>query len=647
MNIQRPVPVWQQAIIDKCHHPAGGWEPFPDGEVEQSIGQRFEKMVDRYPDRLAIQWDKIALSYGELNALVNRIARAILACPGLSASPVALLLGESIEAYAAVLGILKLGRAYVILDPSFPQENLAYFLQDSTADLVITDSAHLSLLSQLGSNGKVVLRLDQIEAEMPTDNPHIPVAPEQVAALLYTSGSTGRPKGVYTNHRNLLQLVQRVSNSLHISPEDRRGNVRAFGSNMAVIDVLLSVLTGSASILYQIEQGGTHRLLRWLSEGRITVAFFAMPVYRQIIDSLTGGSAWPLQHLRVFVIGGETITRSDVEAYKAYFPAETILALGYGVTELPGATYYFASQQTDMNGPPMPSGYPLEGVEIAILDESGQQLAAEQPGEIALYSDYLALGYWGKPAQTQERFLTDPVNSRRYYMTGDLGKLNADGCLIHLGRKDFQVKIRGFRVEIAEVEHALFELDEVRSAAVVAHPDSAGSHRLVAYIVPSAPQPPFASLLHQKLAARLPDYMVPGTFVFLDALPLLPSGKVNRLSLTPPEGQRPNLAVVFTPAGTPFEKAISTIWADILGLDEIGIHDPFLELGGNSLQAMRIAARLQDEFGVEIPLAELFAASTVAEMALTATSRLAASAGLNEQFLLDGEPDVQSFVNDS
>ncbi|MFZ1754722.1 MAG: non-ribosomal peptide synthetase [Caldilineaceae bacterium] len=622
-NRQRPVPVWQQAIIDKCQHSAGGWEPFPDGEVEQSIGQRFEKMVDRFPDRLAIQLDKIALSYGELNALVNRIVGAILACPGLSSSPIALLLEESIEAYAAVLGVLKLGRAYVILDPSFPQENLAYLLQDSTAGLVITDSAHLPLLSQLDSIGKVVLCLDQIETEMPMGNPHIPVAPGQVAAILYTSGSTGRPKGVYTSHRNLLQLVQRVSNSLHISPEDRRGNVRAFGSNMAVIDVLLSVLTGSASILYQIEQRGTQSLLRWISEDQITVAVFAMPVYRQIIDSLADDSTWPLRHLRVFVIGGETITRSDIEAYNAYFPAETILTLGYGVTELPGVTYYFADQQTDMGGPPMPSGYPLEGVEIAILDESGQRLGVEQPGEIVLYSDYLALGYWGKPAQTQEKFRTDAADGRRYYMTGDLGKLNADGCLIHLGRKDFQVKISGFRVEIAEVEHALFELDEVRSAAVVAHPDSAGGHRLVAYIVPSTPQPPFVSQLHQKLAARLPDYMVPGAFVFLDALPLLPSGKVNRLSLAPPKSQRPHLAVVFTPAGTPFEKAISTIWADILGLDEIGIHDPFLELGGNSLQAMRIASRVQDEFGVEIPLPELFAAGTVAEMALLIVAHLA------------------------
>lgn len=253
-----PVPAWQQAIMDNCYHPTGEWEPFPDSEVEQSIGQRFEKMVERHPDRLAVQSGEMVVSYAELNRMVNRIAHSILACPDLSTRPIALLLEESIEAYAAVLSILKLGRAYVILDPSFPQENLAYLMHDSGSGMVITDAAHLSLLSHLGGTDHSIFRLDQIETNTPTNNLPMRVAPEKVAALLYTSGSTGRPKGVYSSHRNILQMVQRVSNSLHISQHDRRGNVRAFGSNMAVIDVLFSVLTGSASILYKIRQRGTY-----------------------------------------------------------------------------------------------------------------------------------------------------------------------------------------------------------------------------------------------------------------------------------------------------------------------------------------------------------------------------------------------------
>ncbi len=623
----------QQMIQKRCVHPKGGWEEFTQSETEQSIGQRFEKIAARFADRLAIKSAKYAFSYAELNGKANRIARAILPHENRSGEPIALLLRDDVWAYATVLGILKAGRAFVLLDPTATPAHLAFLLQDSSATLIVTDTAHVPLVSQWANLTLSLLNLDEIDPNVPEHNLAVTIPPQQVAALFYTSGSTGQPKGVYTTHRNILQLVRRITNSLYISPEDRRGNARAFSSSMAVLDFLMSVLVGNASILYQLQDQGSERLLPWLVEEKITLIYVTMSIYRQSCETLARNPYFALSDLRFLIIGGEPILMSDIEAYRAHFPDSTTLILGYGVTELPGSTYYLVDKTNEVVGPPMPSGYPMEGLGISILDDEGNPLEAEQPGEIALSSPYLALGYWGKPALTAEKFLPDPDGAGRVYMTGDVGILRADGCLVHLGRKDFQIKIRGFRVEIEGVETALADLPGVKSVAVVAHPDQMGIQRLVAYVVPINPESSQPAALRQALATRLPDYMVPSAFVTLDALPLLPTGKVNRLALPPPDRQRPRMAVAYVGPSTPFETAIAAIWSDVLELDTIGVHDPFLDLGGNSLQAMRIAARVQEEFGVEIHLAELFAAATVAEMALVVAAALLNSPGLSRFFV--------------
>ena len=262
----------------------------------------------------------------------------------------------------------------------------------------------------------------------------------------------------------------------------------------------------------------------------------------------------------------------------------------------------------------MPVGYPIEDREVLLLDAAGRPVPSGEPGEIVLRSRYLALGYWRRPDLSREAFTPDPADGAlRRYRTGDLGVVTPDGCLTHLGRQDFQVKIRGHRVETAEVELALLELDGVQEAVVTAREGRGGEQELIAYVVPAG-APPAPDALRAELGSRLPDYMVPAAFVTLPALPLTDTGKVDLRALPAPGRLRPLPLPPAAPA-TPAEEALAAIWREVLDLDEIGVHDDFLELGGNSLLATQVLARVQQLFGTHLPPSALLGAGTIAEMA--------------------------------
>ena len=264
----------------------------------------------------------------------------------------------------------------------------------------------------------------------------------------------------------------------------------------------------------------------------------------------------------------------------------------------------------------MPVGYAVDGVNVLLVDEAGGEIGLDRVGEIALESPYLTLGYWRRPDLTRTAFLPDAIaGGARVYRTGDLGRMRPDGCLEHLGRNDFQMKIRGYRIEGTEIESALLERAAIKEAAVVARADARGDQHLVAYVVPAGTQAPSARTLRRALAETLPDYMLPSVFVILDALPLTATGKVDRRALPPPEGaRRLGPETPLAPARTPIERALAGIWEDVLALEQVGIQDHFLDLGGHSLLATRIASRIRDVFGVDVPLRTLFEASTVADM---------------------------------
>jgi acyl-coenzyme A synthetase/AMP-(fatty) acid ligase/acyl carrier protein len=373
------------------------------------------------------------------------------------------------------------------------------------------------------------------------------------------------------------------------------------------------LLNGAALISLELDEAGLRHLGNWLIEEEITVYTCVATVFRHSVRSLTGTEKFP--KVRLIHIGGEPISKADIDLYKKHFPDECIFVNRYSISETQAVSYYFIDKQTEIKDERVPVGFPLEGNEILLLDEDGNKLGVNQVGEIAVKSPYLALGYWGRPELTSAKFVADPKGAKeRVYLTGDLGYMRDNGCLIHLGRKDFQAKIRGHRVELSEIEMALLAIPVIKQVAVVARDDWRADKRLVAYVVPRSGQAPTSGELRALLKEKLPTYMLPSFFVAMDSLPLTPSGKIDRRALPPPAKSREKADMSYAAANTPVEKVLAKLWADIMGIEDIGIHDDVSELGVDSLLSAQIVSRVNDTFPLKRPLNTLLEAPTVAKL---------------------------------
>jgi acyl-coenzyme A synthetase/AMP-(fatty) acid ligase len=353
---------------------------------------------------------------------------------------------------------------------------------------------------------------------------------------------------------------------------------------------------------------------RWLRTEDITIYHSPPAVFRNFVDTLALDETFP--SLRVLLLASDSVFRTDIERYCRHFADTCLLLNAWGATESPFFRPYFIDKTSVLSGDAVPAiGPALEEDEIRLLDDAGQEVAPGQTGEIVVTSRYLSPGYWRRDDLTRARFRpAEPATAERAYYTGDLSRMLPDGSIAHLGRKDFQIKVRGYRVELEESEAALRQLDAIKDVVVVGRRDEHGDQQLVAYIVPAAGAPTVSALRH-VLARTLPEYLIPSIFVQMPALPLTPNGKVDRLALPEPGKTRPALDTPLVIPQTPLERTLADIWANVLGLDEVGVHDHFLELGGNSLLATQVVSRVLRTCAVEIPLQVLFASPTVAAMA--------------------------------
>jgi amino acid adenylation domain-containing protein len=602
--------------------PSNPFIEFPAEEIEQSIPARFERVAARYADRRAVKDGTLELTYAELNRAANRIAWALPPRNGQGDQPVALLLEHGASLVAAILGVLKAGRIYVPLDPSYPRARLAYILGDTGATLVITDGAHRALARSLSHGALPLLDVDQLDPSGSDAGLDLPIPPDAPAYVLYTSGSTGRPKGVVQSHRNVLWDVREYTNTLHISCDDRMTLLYSCSVNGAVRGIFGALLNGASLYPFDVKQQGLNGLAELLSREEITFYHSVPSVFRHFVATLSGGETFP--SLRVIRFGGERVLARDVEAYRRHFPDGCLLYTGMGATETGHVRHYFHDKRTSLVGSVVPTGYAVEGKDVLLLDDAGREVPAGQAGEIAVRSRYLALGYWRQPEATRTAFLADlPGAPERIFRTGDLGRMHPDGCLEHLGRKDFQVKLRGYRVEIAEIEHTLLGLAGVREAVVVACEEGPEEQRLVAYVVPEAGCTPSIAELRGHLQDHLPHHMVPSLFVLLEQLPLTPNGKVDRLALPDPVREGRDSVV---PPQDPIEEVLASLWADTLGLERVSVEENFFELGGHSLLATRVLARLRDTLGVDLPLRAFFDRPTVAALAEAVRSEGATTA---------------------
>jgi acyl-coenzyme A synthetase/AMP-(fatty) acid ligase len=445
------------------------------------------------------------------------------------------------------------------------------------------------------------------------DNPGLSISPDALAYINYTSGSTGEPKGVVWNHRSELYSTMLRINALHVSIDDRISLLRSNNVG-ATRDTFLALLSGATLLPLELKEEGLSTLGNWLIAEEISIFSCVATVFRHTVKSLTGRETFP--KIRLVHIGGEPLAKSDVELYKKYFSDRCLFASRFGMSETPTISYYFIDKQTEIADDRVPVGYPLEGNEVQLLDDDGKAPAANSVGEIVVKSEYLAHGYWRQPELTREKFRADAAGGKaRVYRTGDIGYLRPDGCLVHMGRKDFQTKIRGHRVEVSEVEIALLGIEGIKQVAVVARDDDGDGRRLVAYVIPQERRALTVSALRASLKETLPSYMQPSAFVILDSLPLTSSGKVDRRALPAPARSRQQVDSVYAAPKKSVEKVLAKLWAEVLGVAVVGVDDDFLQLGGDSLLGARIVVSVNENFSPKNPLKILFETPTVARLA--------------------------------
>ncbi len=597
------------------------WNTTARSFPQASVYELFARQAERLPDAVAMAFGGRELTYRDLELRSRSLARRLRAWGVGPGSLVGLCAERSPEMVIGMLGILAVGAAYVPLDPEYPEERLAFLLEDTQARVLI---AQEHLLGQLPAcEGLRVEALESAAAE----EPGVPAlasgaSPDDPAYVIYTSGSTGRPKGVVVPHRAIVRLVCETD-YVQLGPEDRVAQASNSSFDAATFEIWGALLNGGRLIGIGREVTLSPRdLVAALEREGVTVLFLTTALFNQIAREQPGGFA----RLRCLLFGGELVDPAAVHAVLQAGAPERLIHV-YGPTE----TTTFASWhrvESVQPGATVPIGVPLANGTLDVLDRRLSPLPVGVPGELYVGGQGLAHGYHARPELTAERFGPHPFSiepGARLYRTGDLVRRRPDGAIEFLGRLDHQIKIRGFRVEPGEIESALLALPGVREAIVLAREDPAPGggegRRLVAYVAGKAT----ADGLRKYLRERLPEYMVPSAFVVLEALPLNRNGKVDRQALPAPDRQGP--WTTYVAPRTPAEEVLAGIWGEVLGIDRIGADDRFFDLGGHSLLATQVLSRVREAFQIELPLRDLFESPALSDLAMRIEAALRAGYG--------------------
>ena len=586
-----------------------GFVRFDKSDIERSIPEIFERQVRADPGRTAVGREGQALSYDDLNRLSNRIAHAILRRRADKEEPVALLFRQGAMAVAATLGSLKSGKIYVPLDLTQPLPELQKIMAHCGPSLVVAERATEALAGSLMDEAKHCLNVDTMAGEEPESNPGLVLQPDRVCYVFYTSGTTGPPKGVFDNHRNVLHNVMRYTNNLGIGAKDRLSLIGSCINSGTVSDLFCGLLNGAAVCPFDLKAEGIARLARWVESQRITVFHYAPAVFERLMAA--GGT---FDSLRIIRLEGDRTEPRQIRLFHSRFGSDCVLVNGLGLTEAGIVRQYFVTPRSEMVGDVVPIGHAIEDMEINLVDHEGRKVEPGGVGEITIRSKYLACGYWQRPDLTEAAFASDPDDGeKRVYRTGDLGRMAADNCLEFLGRKDFQAKLRGQWVETSEVEAALCALDSISQVLVMVRDDGLGAQQLVAYLVAAGPQPSIDGL-RRALEESLPTAMIPSRYVFLDSMPLDRNGKVNRRALPAPGRHRPDLEQSFVAPRNREEEIVAECFCRTLNIDQVGVYDEFLDLGGDSLLATELLMRLEERLEVDCPAALVSQTFSVASL---------------------------------
>ncbi|UUO17102.1 non-ribosomal peptide synthetase [Dolichospermum heterosporum] len=592
-----------------------------DYPVGKCLHQLFAQQVELTPDAVAVVFDDQQLTYQQLNTQANQLAHYLQSLGVGAEVLVGIYLERSLSMTVALLAVLKAGGGYVPLDVDYPQQRLTYISQDSQISVLITQE---SLLNSLPVEGVKVLVLDQeyevFNSQSP-ENPFSEVLPENLACVLYTSGSTGQPKGVILTHGALVNHSSAISEAFGLTSSDRVLQFAAFGFDVALEEIFPTWFKGGTVVLRPTQMFSSFaNFAQFIEQQQLSVLTLTSAYWHEWMVAVSQSYATVPQSLRLLTVGGDTVLPETVAMWQQLVGNRITCLNAYGPTEASvTAIIYdvqnFSSEKTNT----VLIGRPVANTEIYILDSNLQAVPMGVKGELYIGGERLARGYLNRPELTQEKFIAHPFNNPKsqiknpkLYKTGDLARYLPDGNIEFIGRIDDVVKIRGFRVALGEIESLLIQHPDVICQVVILREDQPGHKQLVAYVVtdnPSLTQNELQSFLKQKL----PNYMIPTAFVMMEGLPVTTNGKVDRRALPAPS-QEINLSNFVLP-NTPTQKLIADIWRSVLVTTQLGIHNNFFDIGGNSLRAMQVMSLLTETLQIDLPLRYLFENPTVAELA--------------------------------
>jgi len=600
-------------------------EILPEAEHDLTVPELFVRQAARTPDATALVFGAQEVGYAALEARSARFARRLRALGAGPETVVASCQERGIDAVVTLLGVLRAGAVYVPLDPRHPRRRLAGTVEDAGARFVVTTVEHAAAFT---CDGLRVLTVDALDAGDPAADaaeelPDVPAAPDNLAYMIYTSGSTGRPKGVMIDHRANAHHCRIAADAYGIGPGEREVQLSSLTFDVAMEQVAAPLLTGAAVVIADPLFWSPAELPARLAEHGVTVMETTPAYYREAMNYDTS----VLTGLKLINLSSDVVTVADARQWAASgLPGRFVCC--YGPTEATVTCLLHTAAVEDdgrRDTASMPLGRPFAGTRAYVLDARQRPVPLGVPGELCVGGARLARGYHGRPELTAEQFVPDPFGGagERLYRTGDLVRYRPDGVLEFLGRIDQQVKIRGLRIELGEIEAALTGHPGVGAAAVTAPEITPGNRRLAAYVTgrdgADAPDP---AVLREHLRDRLPDYMIPALWTSLDTLPMTASQKIDRKALPAPAttAERAHVA-----PRDPAEETVAAIWAETLGVEQVGAEDDFFDLGGHSLLATRVLARIREAFAVDLPLRRLFENTTVAALAAAVTEAVEAA----------------------
>ncbi|MEH2135792.1 amino acid adenylation domain-containing protein [Nostoc sp.] len=577
------------------------------------IHQLFEAEVEKTPDSIAVVFKEQQLTYQELNYQANEIAHYLQSLGVKPEVLVGICVERSLETIVGMLGILKAGGAYVPLDPTYPKERLSFMLSDSQVQVVLTQEKFVEGLTASGAKLVCLDTSRELINQHSQENVNSNVTSDNLAYIIYTSGSTGTPKGVAVPHRAVNRLVCNT-NYVNFVPRNRVAQASNTSFDAATFEIWGSLLHGARLVIIpQDVVLSPQNFATYIREQGISVLFLTTALFNQ----LASFAPQVFKNLQYLLFGGEAVDPKSVKVVLRNGAPQRLLHV-YGPTESTTFACCYLVRDIPEGTRNVPIGRPISNTQIYILDSKLQPVAVGTPGELYIGGDGLARGYLNRPELTEEKFIPNPFEeegSSRLYKTGDLARFLADGNIEFIGRIDNQVKIRGFRIELGEIEALLSQHSDVQQAIVITREDIPGDKRLVAYIVPNQKLDLSVTTLKGFLQEKLPHYMIPAVFVILDSLPLTPNGKVDRRNLPGCDRTRPDLEESFVAPRNPIEEKLAAIWAELLGLDLIGINDNFFYLGGHSLIATQMLSRVREVFPVELSFGQIFENPTIASLA--------------------------------